>query len=64
MFAKRPLRCARSTVVVQMTYGVDDETGAKLVGWSPSEIGSKGTNTTGAGLIQGLRRLSIRGFLR
>src|SRR5882724_4008026 len=24
------------------TYGVDDETGAKLVGWAPSEIGSKG----------------------
>src|SRR5882724_3490962 len=24
------------------TYGVDDETGAKLAGWAPSEIGSRG----------------------
>ena len=24
------------------TYGVDDEAGAKLVGWAPSEIGSRG----------------------
>src|SRR5882724_430412 len=24
------------------TYGVDDETGAKLAGWAPSEIGSSG----------------------
>src|SRR5882724_7942401 len=24
------------------TYGVDDEAGAKLVGWAPSEIGSSG----------------------
>ena len=23
-------------------YGVDDETGVKLVGWAPSEIGSRG----------------------
>src|SRR5882724_10632106 len=33
------------------TYGVDDETGAKLAGWAPSEIGSRGDkyNQRGSG---------------
>ena len=35
------------------TYRVDDETGAKLVGWAPSEIGSSGDESDRRGSDSG-----------
>ena len=44
------------------TYGVDDEIGAKLAGWAPSEIGSKGDEYDWCGSDSGPAAVVDTGF--